>query len=627
MSPILSLVLFFSCIPFSYSFQPLLPSTNLTEKCGRIQLPFPFHITNSCSSKAFRLSCINSSTLYVNLGSQIFQVLEILPNYLIIDIPTSTSCHRLFDVNSFTLGGNQFYGVSDGNLLRLYNCEDSSICKVECEQLRFKGCRKNESYSCCYPLSDRSVWEFGDGFSVFKQFGCRRFESWVVGSGMKLVRRGMKIEWAIPRGSPEGVCAHNAMLVNSTAVKEGVRCACKTGFFGDGFASGIGCVQSCIKDGRITYGGDCHGHRHIKRKSVILAGILISASSLATIAIYYTLRRRWVRGSMWGADPSHPQSIAAFRKACKTRLFTCKELHRATKGFDDDQKFLSGDGETFHAGVLDDGSLVAVDKIQCESEQDLLRVLVRAEFLAAISHKNIARLLGCCFGSDQTLLVVYEFFSGGTLDAYLRRERGKCLDWCQRMSIAVEAADALAHLQFDVSPPVYLRDFKSGDVFLDHDYSVKISGFRMLKPTPNSVFSSCEGFQGKSDVYSFGIVLMEMITGLRHDDLPALALQKMRDGKLDEIVDPVLCYRGCSSWREQIDRVADVAARCLALEGGGRLCMVEVAEELMHIAMADVESTRRGSSLEETFSTSSLLQMISMSPDSLHMHSMESEKL
>ncbi|KAL6005582.1 hypothetical protein ACLOJK_006149 [Asimina triloba] len=118
-----------------------------------------------------------------------------------------------------------------------------------------------------------------------------------------------------------------------------------------------------------------------------------------------------------------------------------------------------------------------------------------------------------------------------------------------------------------------------------------------------------------------------MITGLRHDDLPVSAQQKMRDGKLDEIVDLVLCYRGCSSWREQMDRVADVAARCLASEGDGRLCMEEVAKELMHIAKADVESKRKGSSLEETFSTSSLLQMLSMSPDSLLMHSMEAGKI
>ena len=64
-------------------------------------------------------------------------------------------------------------------------CEDSSLCKAECETNALPGCDSNVNGSpaCCYPLSDHSVWHFGEKFSVFSKFGCRGFSSWVVQRG------------------------------------------------------------------------------------------------------------------------------------------------------------------------------------------------------------------------------------------------------------------------------------------------------------------------------------------------------------------------------------------------------------------------------------------------------------
>jgi hypothetical protein len=53
--------------------------------------------------------------------------------------------------------------------------------------------------------------------------------------------------------------------------------------------------------------------------------------------------------------------------------------------------------------------------------------------------------------------------------------------------------------------------------------------------------------------------------------------------------------------------------------GDGKIGMVEVARELIHIAKESIDGcSKRGRGLEETFSNSSLLQMISMSPDSIY---------
>ena len=119
-----------------------------------------------------------------------------------------------------------------------------------------------------------------------------------------------------------------------------------------------------------------------------------------------------------------------------------------------------------------------------------------------------------------------------------------------------------------------------------------------------------------------GMVLIEIIAGSNclSLDLPTVALQKIRNGKLEEIVDPLLYYHEQPSYRrEQIEIVADLATRCLLFGGDGKLGMIDVARELGHITKWSIDGgSKRGPVLEETFSNSSLLQMISMSPDSIY---------
>ena len=136
--------------------------------------------------------------------------------------------------------------MSEENVLGLYDCEDSSLCKPECEALDLPGCdssARNGSPTCCYPLSDHTVWRFGDEFSLFAKFGCRGFSSWAVARAASFGKRGIKLEWAVPKNSSESLCASDGYIVNATAVKGGVRCLCEEGFVGDGFANGKGCLK------------------------------------------------------------------------------------------------------------------------------------------------------------------------------------------------------------------------------------------------------------------------------------------------------------------------------------------------------------------------------------------------
>ncbi|KAF9590706.1 hypothetical protein IFM89_036830 [Coptis chinensis] len=355
------------------------------------------------------------------------------------------------------------------------------------------------------------------------------------------------------------------------------------------------------------------------KKVVILAGILALVFIFASLATLLARLRRPVKSSTLCSYPVYKQSSASFCKARQMQLFTYEDLEEATKGFEEAQKLNEGATGTVHYGVLGNGSHVAVQKFQCENEENLMMVLSRVEILSQVSHMSVAPLLGCCIDLGNTPQVVYEVYANGTLDEHLHQGRHKgTIDWQQRLNIAAETASALAYLQYEISPPIYHHDLKSACVFLDKDFSAKIAGFGLLNSGFEDGIHTRYNYEGsrfyRSDVYDFGVILLEIISGSKHVDLPAMALPKIRSGKLEEIVDPHLYYHEQPAFhREQIVIVADLATRCLLFGGDGRLGMMDAAKELIQIAKESLDGGRRGPALEETF------QMISMSPDSIYL--------
>ncbi|KAG5228603.1 kinase family protein [Salix suchowensis] len=218
--------------------------------------------------------------------------------------------------------------------------------------------------------------------------------------------------------------------------------------------------------------------------------------------------------------------------------FQLSELRAITQNFS--SNFLLGEGGfgTVHKGYVD-GNLrqglkaqaVAVKLLDIEGLQGHREWLAEVIFLGQLRHPNLVKLIGYCCEEEERLLV-YEFMPRGSLENHLFKRISVPLPWGTRLKIAAGAAKGLAFLHGAEKPVIY-RDFKTSNVLLDSDFTVKLSDFGLAKMGPEGsdthVTTRVMGTYGyaapeyvstghlttKSDVYSFGVVLLELLTGRR----------------------------------------------------------------------------------------------------------------
>ena len=289
-----------------------------------------------------------------------------------------------------------------------------------------------------------------------------------------------------------------------------------------------------------------------------------------------------------------------------TKLFNSKELEKATDNFSKSRILGKGGYGTVFKGMLSDGRIVAIKKCNTVHKGNLDQFINEIVILTQIIHRNVVKLIGCCLEIEIPLLV-YEFIPNGTLFQYLHEENEDfSLTWDMRLKIATEIAGALFYLHSAAASPIYHRDIKSTNILLDEKYIAKVADFGTSKSVTidqTHVTTLVQGtfgyldpeyfqtsqFTEKSDVYSFGVVLVELLTGekpvssTRPEDgrnLAAYFILSMKDNHLFDILDDRVKKEGD---KEEVIIVANLAKRCLHLNGKKRPTMREVVIELLGI--------------------------------------------
>ncbi|XP_059670733.1 LEAF RUST 10 DISEASE-RESISTANCE LOCUS RECEPTOR-LIKE PROTEIN KINASE-like 2.7 [Cornus florida] len=289
-------------------------------------------------------------------------------------------------------------------------------------------------------------------------------------------------------------------------------------------------------------------------------------------------------------------------------VFSYAELEEATDNFDHSRELGEGGFGTVYYGKLHDGREVAVKRMFENNFKRVEQFMNEVEILTHLRHNNLVKLHGCTSKRSRELLLVYEYISNGTVADHLhgKQSNSGSLSWPVRLSIAVETAEALAYLH---ASDIIHRDVKTNNILLDKDFHVKVADFGLSRLFPTDathVSTAPQGTPGyvdpeyyqiyqltsKSDVYSFGVVLIELISSKqavdtnrhRHDiNLANMAISRIQNHTLHELVDPSLEFEMNSSVRRMTTLVAELAFRCLQHENQMRPSMEEALEALKRI--------------------------------------------
>ncbi|CAL1359307.1 unnamed protein product [Linum trigynum] len=347
--------------------------------------------------------------------------------------------------------------------------------------------------------------------------------------------------------------------------------------------------------------------------------VILAVVSYLFIRRRYNNRSKILRTQMVSESRELRIEYSFLRKvACVPTKFRYQEIEDATANF---QSFLGrGASASVFKGVLSDGTAVAVKRIGPEARGEKeFRSEVAA--IASVQHLNLARLIGYCIVPNQSRYLVYDFVPNGSLDCWIFPQKiggngnpnPRCLTFDLRYRVAIDVAKALNYLHSDCRSRILHLDVKPENILLDENHRAIVSDFglsKLMRRDESRVITNIRGTRGylapewllelgiseKSDVYSYGMVLLEMVGGRRNvcrgkrsgkeksgkwEYFPRIVEQRMREGKLIEVVDRRLLENGGSGIEErELTRLVHVAFWCIQEEAPLRPTMGTVVEML-----------------------------------------------
>nr|CAD1824325.1 unnamed protein product [Ananas comosus var. bracteatus] len=271
--------------------------------------------------------------------------------------------------------------------------------------------------------------------------------------------------------------------------------------------------------------------RKTRLKSFIMAAV---ASVCIILSILLVLFLVLIYGKR-----KHVKIASARRKMVVTFMDAAPELTydnvvQATGNFSIQNLIGTGGfGATYKAELVP-GFSVAVKRLSIGKFQGLRQFDAEIRTLGRIRHKNLVTLIGYHRGESDTFLI-YNYLSGGNLEAFIRNMANRKMSWVEIHKIALDVAQALAYLHYSCIPRIVHRDIKPSNILLDEKLNAYLSDFglaRLLEASETHATTDVAGTFGyvapeyattcrvsdKSDVYSFGVVLMELMSGKRSLD-------------------------------------------------------------------------------------------------------------
>ncbi|XP_040381139.1 tyrosine-sulfated glycopeptide receptor 1-like [Oryza brachyantha] len=279
------------------------------------------------------------------------------------------------------------------------------------------------------------------------------------------------------------------------------------------------------------------------------------------------------------------------------KRLTFADILKATNNFSPPNIIGSGGYGLVFLAELQDGTRLAVKKLNgdmCLVEREFQ---AEVEALSATRHENLVPLLGFCIRGRLRLLI-YPYMANGSLHEWLHERRAGdagagaaplLLDWRARLNMARGTSRGVLYIHEQCKPQIVHRDIKSSNILLDEAGEARVADFglaRLILPDQTHVTTELVGTPGyippeygqawvatlRGDVYSFGVVLLELLTGRRpveeaapphghQRELVRWVLQMRSQGRHTEVLDPQL--RGRGNEEQQMLYALDLACLCV----------------------------------------------------------------
>ncbi|KAK4836078.1 hypothetical protein QYF36_018255 [Acer negundo] len=570
MNPPLKLLLFMAATVAMLTFTDRASSAiTRCPNCGSTPVPYPLSTSPTCGDQSYKIRCDSTNgTLQFDTRNNSYPIMSINPSIQQLVIKPSPLLPNTCVSSDLVHEGVQLdqslpFNITSSNTIMFMNCtsfmlgtplncSSSSLCHVYINSTRgVAPCGDASSSICCsFKAGGTTTWYM----IRVREGGCRAYTSFVNLDSNLAVDRwpdpGMEIKWKLPR---EPRCVSQADCDgNSTCGSDPIvggsarRCFCMSGFEWDP-------IQGVCAEITCQNPGGCGGSTD---RTALIAGLVAGigvAIIAATIAILLYRRHKRIKEAQDRLTKEREDILNAGGGGKASKIFTGKEIKKATNNFSNDRLLGTGGYGEVYKGILTDGTIVAVKCAKLGNTKGTDQVLNEVRILCQVNHRSLVGLLGCCVELQQPIMV-YEYISNGTLLEHLQGRklggRGH-LTWRRRLQIAHDTAEGLAYLHSSAVPPIYHRDVKSSNILLDDKLTAK----------------KAIDFNRAADDVNLAIYVQRM----------------MDEEKLMDTIDPMLRENVSNFEVDTMKALAFLAAGCLEDCRQNRPSMKEVTEEIEYI--------------------------------------------